>query len=169
MAASSLQQMAPGLISRSKMLINNDLKRICRDEGLASSGVKALLQSRVIDCTVTQLPSDAARWTDTRRSNQSRRPKQRPRPFQSLAAPHREPRRGPVHALELLISSAKLPHHAHAKGGCHVERLCTACVQWLPTAASPSAYATIPCYTGRESGALTCRRTALHVQGQPVF
>jgi len=54
--------MAPGLITRSKMLINNDLKKICRDEGVASSGVKALLQGRVIDCTVTQLSSHAARW-----------------------------------------------------------------------------------------------------------
>ena len=62
MASSSLQQMAPGLVTRSKMLINNDLKKICRDEGLASSGVKAVLQGRVIDCTVTQFPSHATCW-----------------------------------------------------------------------------------------------------------
>jgi hypothetical protein len=53
MASSSLQQMAAGLTSRSKTLINNDLKKICREEGLQSSGVKSVLQSRVIECTVT--------------------------------------------------------------------------------------------------------------------
>lgn len=44
--------MAPTLISRSKTLINNDLKRICKEEGLSQTGVKAVLQNRVIDRTL---------------------------------------------------------------------------------------------------------------------
>ncbi|PVI07607.1 hypothetical protein DM02DRAFT_666525 [Periconia macrospinosa] len=48
-SSSSLQQMAPSLIARSKTLINNDLKRILRDEGAPSSGVKATLQARVVE------------------------------------------------------------------------------------------------------------------------
>jgi hypothetical protein len=53
MASSSLQQMTPGLVSRCKTLINNDLKKICREEGLQSSGIKSVLQGRIIECTVT--------------------------------------------------------------------------------------------------------------------
>ncbi|CAI6333441.1 unnamed protein product [Periconia digitata] len=48
MASSSLQHMAQGLIVQSKTLINNDLKRILKEEGVVSSGVKATLQARVI-------------------------------------------------------------------------------------------------------------------------
>lgn len=36
------------LIARSKTLINNDLKKICKEEGQVQSGNKAQLQSRVI-------------------------------------------------------------------------------------------------------------------------
>ncbi|KAL5382104.1 hypothetical protein DPSP01_006782 [Paraphaeosphaeria sporulosa] len=49
MASSSLQQMAPTLITRSKTLLNKDLQKICRAEGVATSGVKSQLQSRVTD------------------------------------------------------------------------------------------------------------------------
>ena len=46
--ASSLQQMAATITERSKTLINNDLKRICKEEGTSQSGNKAALQARVI-------------------------------------------------------------------------------------------------------------------------
>ncbi|KAL5375579.1 hypothetical protein PMIN02_012015 [Paraphaeosphaeria minitans] len=49
MASSSLQQMAPTLITRSKTLLNKDLQKICRAEGVATSGVKSQLQARVTD------------------------------------------------------------------------------------------------------------------------
>ncbi|KAL1608383.1 E3 SUMO-protein ligase pli1 [Paraconiothyrium brasiliense] len=50
MASSSLGQMSPTLIQRSKTLLNKDLQRICRAEGVATSGVKSQLQGRVTDC-----------------------------------------------------------------------------------------------------------------------
>ncbi|KAF1832764.1 zf-MIZ-domain-containing protein [Decorospora gaudefroyi] len=46
--ASSLQQMAATITERSKTLINNDLKKILKEEGTAQSGNKAALQARVI-------------------------------------------------------------------------------------------------------------------------
>jgi E3 SUMO-protein ligase PIAS1 len=52
--ASSLQQMAATITERSKTLINNDLKKICKEEGTAQTGNKALLQSRVIGRTPTR-------------------------------------------------------------------------------------------------------------------
>ncbi|OJD31649.1 miz zinc finger protein [Diplodia corticola] len=44
----SLQQQANSLHSRLKSLINNDLKEICRSEELPVSGVKSVLQQRII-------------------------------------------------------------------------------------------------------------------------
>lgn len=41
--------MAPTLITRSKTLLNKDLQKICRAEGVATSGVKSQLQARVTD------------------------------------------------------------------------------------------------------------------------
>jgi len=38
-----------GVEAKIKALINSDLKEICRGENLAVSGVKAALQSRIID------------------------------------------------------------------------------------------------------------------------
>ncbi|KAF1957550.1 hypothetical protein CC80DRAFT_46995 [Byssothecium circinans] len=49
MASSSLQQMAPTLVLRSKSLVNNHLKRILKEEGMPSSGVKAALQAKVVE------------------------------------------------------------------------------------------------------------------------
>ncbi|KAF2637788.1 E3 SUMO-protein ligase PIAS1 [Massarina eburnea CBS 473.64] len=49
MASSSLQQMALTLVTRSKTMVNTELKRILREEGMATSGVKAHLQLRVIE------------------------------------------------------------------------------------------------------------------------
>jgi E3 SUMO-protein ligase PIAS1 len=46
-ALTSLQQLADQLIARSKMLVNNDLKKICKEEGTIQSGNKVLLQGRV--------------------------------------------------------------------------------------------------------------------------
>ncbi|KAG9196430.1 E3 SUMO-protein ligase PIAS1 [Alternaria panax] len=46
--ASSLQQMAATITERSKTLINNDLKRILKEEGSSQTGNKAALQARVI-------------------------------------------------------------------------------------------------------------------------
>jgi hypothetical protein len=46
--ASSLQQMAAAITERSRTLINNDLKKICKEEGTAQTGNKAALQARVV-------------------------------------------------------------------------------------------------------------------------
>jgi E3 SUMO-protein ligase PIAS1 len=46
--ASTVQQLAATITERSKTLINNDLKRICKEEGTSQTGNKATLQSRVI-------------------------------------------------------------------------------------------------------------------------
>ncbi|KAF2128565.1 E3 SUMO-protein ligase PIAS1 [Dothidotthia symphoricarpi CBS 119687] len=46
--ATSLQSMATGITDRSKTLINNDLKKICKEEGVAQTGNKAALQMRVV-------------------------------------------------------------------------------------------------------------------------
>ncbi|KAH6622013.1 E3 SUMO-protein ligase PIAS1 [Boeremia exigua] len=46
--ASSLLQLAATIEGRSKTLINNDLKKILKEEGLAQTGNKAALQARVI-------------------------------------------------------------------------------------------------------------------------
>ncbi|KAF2657389.1 hypothetical protein K491DRAFT_741916 [Lophiostoma macrostomum CBS 122681] len=47
--ASSAESQGQALIARSKTLVNNDLKRICKEEGMTVSGNKAQLQSRVIN------------------------------------------------------------------------------------------------------------------------
>jgi E3 SUMO-protein ligase PIAS1 len=52
--ASSLQHMATSMIERSRTLINNDLKRICKEEGRPQTGNKVHLQHRVI---LSTLPS----------------------------------------------------------------------------------------------------------------
>ena len=61
--ASSLQQMAVSMIERSRTLINNDLKRICKEEGRAQTGNKVHLQSRVITSTLppARCPSSPCR------------------------------------------------------------------------------------------------------------
>lgn len=41
--------MAPMLVQRSRTLLNKDLQKICRAEGVPTSGVKAQLQARVIE------------------------------------------------------------------------------------------------------------------------
>ncbi|KAH7074411.1 PINIT domain-containing protein [Paraphoma chrysanthemicola] len=46
--ASSVQQLAATITERSRTLINNDLKKICKEEGTSQTGNKAALQSRVI-------------------------------------------------------------------------------------------------------------------------
>jgi E3 SUMO-protein ligase PIAS1 len=46
--ASSLHQMAATITERSKTLINNDLKKILKEEGQSQTGNKAALQARVI-------------------------------------------------------------------------------------------------------------------------
>lgn len=46
--ASSLQQMAATITERCKTLINNDLKKILKEEGSSQTGNKAALQTRVI-------------------------------------------------------------------------------------------------------------------------
>ena len=56
---SSLQHMAAGITKRSKTLINNDLKKICKEEGTSQTGNKAALQARVVgrECSRLRLPS----------------------------------------------------------------------------------------------------------------
>jgi E3 SUMO-protein ligase PIAS1 len=43
-----MDAIAQGLYARAKLLLNNDLKRICKEEGRVQSGNKAQLQERVI-------------------------------------------------------------------------------------------------------------------------
>jgi hypothetical protein len=65
--ASSLQQMAATITERSRTLINNDLKKICKEEGTAQTGNKAALQARVVgrmSCPFTSQRSSAA-WSQT--------------------------------------------------------------------------------------------------------
>lgn len=64
--ATSLQSMATSIADRSKTLINNDLKRICKEEGVAQTGNKAALQTRVVSrmsdmSPVRRLPSPSSR------------------------------------------------------------------------------------------------------------
>jgi len=54
--ASSLQQMAATISERSKTLINNDLKKILKEEGSPQTGNKAALQARVIGRTCFRSP-----------------------------------------------------------------------------------------------------------------
>jgi hypothetical protein len=49
--ASSLQQIANTITERSRTLINNDLKKICKEEGTSQTGNKAALQTRVVNRT----------------------------------------------------------------------------------------------------------------------
>jgi E3 SUMO-protein ligase PIAS1 len=51
MSAASLQHMAATITDRSRTLINNDLKKILKEEGLTQIGNKAALQARVIQRT----------------------------------------------------------------------------------------------------------------------
>lgn len=44
-----MDPIAQGLIARAKMLVNNDLKRICKEEGRTQGGNKAQLQTKVIE------------------------------------------------------------------------------------------------------------------------
>lgn len=48
-AGQSLQQQLQSIKARLKGLLNNELKDICRTENLAVSGVKSVLQSRIIE------------------------------------------------------------------------------------------------------------------------
>ena len=59
--ASSLQQMAATISERSKTLINNDLKKILKEEGSPQTGNKAALQARVIARTYFRSPSRCCR------------------------------------------------------------------------------------------------------------
>lgn len=54
--ASSLQHLAATITDRSKTLINNDLKKILKEEGLSQTGNKAALQSRVFARTLSPPP-----------------------------------------------------------------------------------------------------------------
>jgi hypothetical protein len=56
--ASSLQHLAATITERSKTLINNDLKKILKEEGFAQTGNKAALQARVITRTSTAAAAD---------------------------------------------------------------------------------------------------------------
>jgi E3 SUMO-protein ligase PIAS1 len=56
-----LQQMAATITERSRTLINNDLKRICKEEGTSQTGNKAALQARVVGRTSCPLPSPSPR------------------------------------------------------------------------------------------------------------
>ncbi|KAF3042118.1 SUMO ligase siz1 [Didymella heteroderae] len=58
--ASSLQHLAATIIDRSKTLINNDLKKILKEEGLSQTGNKAALQSRVFALINTAVASGNA-------------------------------------------------------------------------------------------------------------
>jgi hypothetical protein len=51
-----MQQMAATITERSKTLINNDLKKILKEEGQSQTGNKAALQARVELCTFLRSP-----------------------------------------------------------------------------------------------------------------
>lgn len=51
--ASGLLHLAATITERSKILINNDLKKILKEEGLSQTGNKAALQARVDSRTST--------------------------------------------------------------------------------------------------------------------
>lgn len=51
MASLSLNALGQTIEARCKTLINNDLKKICKEEGQTQSGNKAQLQQRIFDCT----------------------------------------------------------------------------------------------------------------------
>ena len=53
--ASSLQHLAATVTERCKTLINNDLKKILKEEGLAQTGNKAALQARVFARTCASI------------------------------------------------------------------------------------------------------------------
>lgn len=53
MASSGQLSEIPHLVARIKTLTNPQLKELLRNEGLAVSGVKASLQLRIIDCSLS--------------------------------------------------------------------------------------------------------------------
>ncbi|KAJ4332070.1 E3 SUMO-protein ligase pli1 [Ascochyta clinopodiicola] len=55
---SSLHHLAAGITERSKTLINNDLKKILKEEGLSQTGNKAALQTRVISLINSAVNTD---------------------------------------------------------------------------------------------------------------
>lgn len=56
MASSLHHHLAASIVDRSKTLINNDLKKILKEEGLSQTGNKAALQARVIARTSRPRP-----------------------------------------------------------------------------------------------------------------
>lgn len=60
MASNSLAQLAQTVIARSKALVNNDLKKICKEEGQIQTGNKKHLQDRIF-----QLINDAVQRGDS--------------------------------------------------------------------------------------------------------
>lgn len=57
MASGGMQPLRNTLTAHVKTLINQDLREICRQEGLPVSGIKNQLQSRIIDCKCISLDS----------------------------------------------------------------------------------------------------------------
>lgn len=53
-----LRALAPPIERKIKSLLNADLKAICKSEGLLVSGVKAVLQSRVLESELTGVGGD---------------------------------------------------------------------------------------------------------------
>lgn len=51
-ASGSLQSQGHAIETRIKTLVNNELREICRGEGLLVSGIKSQLQKRIIDCVL---------------------------------------------------------------------------------------------------------------------
>jgi hypothetical protein len=100
--ASSLQQMAATITERSRTLINNDLKKICKEEGTAQTGNKAALQARVVGrmCLPCAPVHDTAHfmfWPPianfTLTSHNERRLQERRRGAAAAAVPRPAPRR----------------------------------------------------------------------------
>ena len=97
--ASSLQQMAATITERSKTLINNDLKKILKEEGTSQTGNKAALQARVIGRTSLRslTPGPAVASTPANFTLASHRQcslQERYRPFAPTPVPCATPRRG---------------------------------------------------------------------------
>jgi hypothetical protein len=131
----ALQHTAATITERSKTLINNDLKKILKEEGKPQTGNKAALQARVIDRTyMAAAPRPPlALLTFTFTSHCRCRRQERPRaiapPAPSRAAPRRSASlaRRQSYRASILATTPAPCKRLH-----HVQRLP---VQWRPPAA----------------------------------
>jgi hypothetical protein len=93
--------MAATITERSRTLINNDLKKICKEEGTAQTGNKAALQARVVGRMSRPFTArrNSAAWSQianfTLTSHHECRLQERRRGAAAAAVPRTAPRRRP--------------------------------------------------------------------------